>query len=95
MRSGLDLPSFADTPGNGVEKPEEGSERSAHQKGSLDVAAKGLGVDAGFPGELVDDVEESDTACSLESVLISLLSKDIQKTTTYQRQSMATCRRSG
>lgn len=70
---GDDVAALAETPGNGVQDPEECGERAAHQKGALDVAAKGLGVDAGFPGELEDDVEEGDTTKDKEWPLVDAL----------------------
>lgn len=56
------VPALAETPGNWVQDPEECGERATHQKGALDVAAEGLGVNASFPGELEDNIEESDAA---------------------------------
>lgn len=59
---GDDVTTLAETPGDGVQNPEEGSQRAAVQEGLLDFGAVADGVAARFPDELVDDVEKSNAA---------------------------------
>jgi hypothetical protein len=76
----FNLPALAHTPGNWIENPEESSQASAHEEGPLDVAAKCLGVDASLPGELVDNVQESNAAKDKVWPLVDALDKSTDQT---------------
>lgn len=77
---GNDVTALAQSPGNWVEDPEESSHASADEEGPLDVTAKGLGVDASLPGELVDNVEESSTAKGKVWPLVDTLDESTNQT---------------
>lgn len=93
-RGGKDVPALGKTPGNRVQDPQEGCETAAHEKGALDVAAKCLGVDPGFPCEHVDDVEEGDAALKimLAPHNYNFFWKIGSWKKTNQRQNKATCK---
>lgn len=57
-----DVTSFRNTPGNGVDNPENGGEGTTHQEHATNILAQVVGVDAGFPGELVDDIDQGGAA---------------------------------
>jgi len=56
-----DITSLTDTPGDGVEDPDDGCQATARDKDLANILTDVVGVLAGFPGELVDDVNKSDT----------------------------------
>ena len=60
-----DIATLADAPGDGVENPDEGCQATACDKDLANILADVVGMLAGFPGELVDDVYEGDAAYSM------------------------------
>lgn len=75
-----DVATLADTPCNWVQDPQESGERSAVQEGTLNIASVGAGVSAGLPDQLVDDVDECETAESEVSPLVPGLDKSSNET---------------
>jgi hypothetical protein len=66
-----DVAALTDTPGNGVEDPDDGCQTTTRYKDLANILADVVGVLAGFPGELINDIDKGDTAYSiLASVLI-------------------------
>jgi hypothetical protein len=66
---GGNLRALAYSPCDWVQDPKQSSQTSAVQEGPFDVTAERLGVDARCPHKLVDNVEESDAACSLLDII--------------------------
>jgi len=75
-----DVAALAETPGDWVQEPEEGGERTAHEEGSSNVAAESRSVATGLPDELVDDVEESEAGKDEVSPLVRRLDECTNKT---------------
>lgn len=65
------IATLADTPGDGVQSPQHGGQGSALEESLADICAHGVGVPAGFPGELIEDVEEGDAAEYEEAPFVS------------------------
>lgn len=59
-----DIAALADTPGDGVEHPDEGSQATTCNKDLANILADVISVPAGFPSELIDDIEESNATWS-------------------------------
>ena len=57
-----DVATFAETPGYGVQNPEECGKRATHHEAAAYIAAVARGVLAGFPDEHVEDVEHCNAA---------------------------------
>lgn len=57
-----DVATLAESPGDGVQDPEEGGQRTAIQEGLLHLGTVVGGVLAGLEGEHVDDVKQRDAA---------------------------------
>ena len=57
-----DVATLAETPGNGVQDPQESSQRTAVQEALGDLRAVASGVAAGLPDKLVDNVEKRNAA---------------------------------
>merc|ERR1712137_287546 len=57
-----DIATLAETPGNGVQDPQESSQGTAVQEALGDLRAVAGGVAAGLPDELVDNVEKRNAA---------------------------------
>lgn len=59
---GDDVASLAETPGDGVQDPEEGCQGSTVQESPLYLSTVVSGLFTGLEGEYVNDVEEGDAA---------------------------------
>jgi hypothetical protein len=59
-----DVATLAETPGDGVQDPEEGCQGATVGEALADFGAVAGGVAASFPDELVEDVEEGNAAWS-------------------------------
>jgi hypothetical protein len=57
-----DVAALTDTPGNGVQDPDDGCQATARYKYLANILADVVGVLASFPGELIDDINEGDAA---------------------------------
>lgn len=75
-----DVTTLRQAPGNWVESPEEGGQRSADEECAADISAHGIGVAAGLPDQDVEDVEESDTAENEVSPLVRGRDQSTDKT---------------
>jgi hypothetical protein len=64
-----EVTTFADTPCNGVEDPEERGQGATHHESALDIAAVVASVDACFPDKLIDNVGERDTTYDHVSIV--------------------------
>ena len=60
-----DIATLADTPGDGIQDPDKSCQATASDKDLSNILADVVGVLAGFPGELVDDIDESNAAYSM------------------------------
>lgn len=59
-----DIATLAETPGNGVQNPQEGGQGPTVQEALGNLRAVAGGVATSFPDELVDDVEKSKASCA-------------------------------
>jgi|SRR5690242_4153891 len=59
-----DIAALAETPGNGVQNPQEGGQGSTVQEALGNLRAVAGGVATSFPDKLVDDVEKSKAPCA-------------------------------
>lgn len=74
---GNDVAALTDTPGDGIEDPENKGEGTAHEEGTACLRAKARGVDAGLESKMVNDVEERDAA---EGEVTPLVAADDEST---------------
>lgn len=76
LRVGVeDIAAFAETPGDGVEEPDEQGQDATAEEDLVDVAAESLGVLATRYGERVDDPQEGGAA---ERVVAPLIPRPYQ-----------------
>jgi hypothetical protein len=75
-----DVTSLSETPCDGVEDPQESSERSAKEERTLDVTSVGAGVNAGLPDQLVHNVNKSEAAEGEVSPLVLGLDESTDET---------------
>lgn len=65
-----DVATLGNTPGDGVQYPQECSEGSAHEECALNILTEVPGVCARLPDQLVDDIDEGEVAESEVSPLV-------------------------
>jgi hypothetical protein len=75
-----DVSTLTDTPCNRVQDPQESGERSAVEESLLNITSIRARVSAGFPNQLVDNVDECKTAESEVSPLVPGLDESSNQT---------------
>ena len=70
-----DVATLAETPGDGVEEPQERGETATGEENLADVTTKGRGVAASLPSEHVEDVEEGGTSKDKVAPLVAAVDK--------------------
>ena len=75
-----DVATLAETPGNGVQDPEQCGQGTAVGEALADFGAIASSVAAGFPDELVDDIEEGDAAYDMLDTI-----RIVRATWTYRK----------
>jgi hypothetical protein len=55
-----DVAALADTPGDWVEDPDDGCQATTRDKDLTNILTDMVGVFAGFPGELINDIDKCD-----------------------------------
>lgn len=71
-----DVATLTDTPGNGVQDPDDGCQATACYKYLANILADVVGVLASFPGELIDDIDKSDAAYSILARVLIVIIED-------------------
>lgn len=74
-----DVATFAKTPSNRVEDPEESGEGTTHEKGACNIGTKCRCVATGFPDEDVDNIEKSNATESEVAPLVGALDEGTYK----------------
>jgi hypothetical protein len=75
-----DVATLADTPGDGVEDPEQSGERATQGEAAADILSENVGVAATLPDENPDDVEESNAAKDEVAPLVGAADEGTNKT---------------
>jgi hypothetical protein len=83
---GDDVGTLTNAPGNGVYAPKDESECAAAEECASNITANVVGMDTGFPGELVDYVQESSTTKGKVTPLVGGLDQGADKTSDDHNQ---------